>query len=239
MPDGGIITITLRNQKPGTAPEELSRMINYINLNFKDMGKGIPEENRKRIFDPFFTTKKKGKGLGLATAYSIITRHKGHINFTSIEGKGTAFDIYLPASRSKSVIEEERAVEIPGSGKILLMDDEETILEAMTETLEHLGYSVIPCMNGEEAFHKYKNAKESNEPFDAVILDLTIPGGAGGKRTMQKILQFDPSAKGIVSSGYAGNQIISKYKDYGFSGAITKPFTISVLSEILKKVLKK
>lgn len=214
----------------------------YILIAIKDHGVGISDENLPKIFDPYFTTKEKGVGLGLASSYSIINRHGGYIKVNSKLGEGTTMLIYLPAKEKKRLKKEKpgkKIIELKGNGKVLLMDDEEIILKTIGNMLEHIGFEVEKAKNGEEAVSLYQLSLENNNPFDIVITDLTIPGGMGGKETVDKLLNIDPNVKVIVSSGYSNNDVMSNYKKYGFKGVIVKPYNIEKLNEALNTVLNK
>ncbi|MDP2754978.1 MAG: response regulator, partial [Nitrospirota bacterium] len=189
------------------------------------------------IFDPYFTTKNEGSGLGLATAYSIIKKHNGHISVDSLLGVGTTFSIYLPASDKAVPVREEAAL-LTGEGKVLLMDDDRMLREMVEEMLEMLGYEVEFAENGAEAIEMYRKAKESEKPYDAVILDLTIPGGMGGKEAVKKLLELDPQLKAIVCSGYSDDPVMPNYREYGFKGMMAKPFDFKTLGKVLNDVIK-
>jgi PAS domain S-box-containing protein len=210
----------------------------YIQIQIKDAGVGIPSKYLSKIFDPYFSTKEKGSGLGLATAYSIIKRHNGHIEVTSELGKGTTFKIYLPASPSSAYKKQYQNIYVkPGKGKILVMDDEEPVREVVSQMLKDIGYEVEFANDGSELIFHYVQARNSGQPFDAVIMDLTIPGGMGGKEAISKLMEIDPKAKAIVSSGYATDPIIAQYEAYGFCGAVPKPYRIQDLSEALADLI--
>jgi CheY-like chemotaxis protein len=239
MPNGGVISIKaknisiLDNEIIGLEPGK------YINISFKDQGLGIDESNLIKIFDPYFTTKKTGSGLGLTSCYSIIKKHNGHIIVKSKLGKGTVFQVYLPASEVVPIEMEEIAASVfHGENKILVMDDETEIREVVSSMLKHLGYKVNLSKDGSEAIALYEDALKCNNPFDAVIMDLTIPGGMGGEEAIKHLLKIDPNIKAIVSSGYSASTVIADYKEYGFKGVINKPYTIEELSIELNKVLK-
>ncbi|RJR18307.1 MAG: PAS domain S-box protein, partial [Desulfobacteraceae bacterium] len=204
MPEGGILKVSACNVEI-TPEDNLPLTENkYIKITLEDRGIGIAEKDIPKIFDPYFTTKEKASGLGLATVYSIIKQHGGYIRVNSALNRGTVFSIYLPVSEKEVFVkkeEEEGTEEI--KGKILIMDDEEIILDVASEALTCTGYDVCVCKNGEEAIRLYREAMEKEIPFDAVIMDLTIPGGMGGKEAIKKILELDPEVKGIVSSGYS------------------------------------
>ncbi len=236
MPDGGLISVSAVNVTE--TPLNMSSDRAYIRVSIRDNGTGIPEENLPRIFDPYFTTKPKGSGLGLATVYSIVRNHGGVIEVDSRVGEGTVFHVYLPAAESAPLtVGPERAELAEVKGKILLMDDEQLIRDTGGELLSVLGYTVTVCADGEQMLALFKEARESGQGFDAVILDLTIPGGMGGKEAMERLMEIDPKVKGIVSSGYNNDPILAAYLEYGFSGVVTKPYTVQELSEILHTVL--
>jgi len=203
----------------------------------KDQGVGIPEKYLANIFDPYFTTKEEGSVLGLATAYSIIKKHDGHITVESWLGVGTTFDIYLP-DFEKPVAIKEADRQIPGQGGILVMDDEASLRKMVGRILEKLGYEVELAKDGAEAIEMYKRAKEAEKPYDVVILDLTIPGGMGGREAIKSLLEIDPGVKAIVSSGYSDDPVLANFWEYGFKGMLPKPFESNSLGKVLNEVLK-
>jgi CheY-like chemotaxis protein len=210
----------------------------FVRITIRDNGVGIPAENLGKIFDPYFTTKEQGSGLGLATSHSIIKKHGGYITAESTQGKETAFYIYLPASprNDESKRSDEKSA-FKGKGKILIMDDEDMIREITGELLQNLGYQVEFAKNGSEAIDLYREAHDHGKPFDAVILDLTIPGGMGGKEAIKGLLEIDPKIKAIVSSGYSNDPIMAEFREYGFNGVIIKPYRLTELSQTLQDVL--
>ncbi|MGA7827737.1 MAG: ATP-binding protein [Geobacteraceae bacterium] len=238
MPRGGKITVQGMNLTLGAQNSLMLPAGDYVKLSFTDNGSGMPEDVRKKIFDPYFTTKSGGTGLGLASSHSIIIRHGGQIEVRSKVGEGTTFTLFLP-STGISPTEGEKPCgsitksEVRAEGSVLVMDDEEMIRELAAEMLEHLGYEVTTCASGEEAVWKYRMAKEENKPFSFVIMDLTIPGGKGGRESATDILAFDPNARLLASSGYSNDAVMADYSDYGFSGAIAKPYTLDELTRVL------
>ncbi len=238
MPRGGTIAVRCSNWRIG--PEHLHGVGSgrFVRIEIEDHGPGIAEENIGRIFDPYFTTKEEGSGLGLATAYSIIDKHNGTITVHSEPGKGTEFNIHLPAATGEA---QEAAIHskklFSGRGKVLVMDDEDVIRMIVGSMLREIGYEAFFAEEGEEAVRKYREAGLSGQPFDAVLLDLTIKGGMGGVECMKKLLEIDPDARAIVSSGYAEDPILSNYREFGFRDVITKPYRVEDLSEILFRVL--
>lgn len=237
MPSGGIITI--RAENVDNANKEVSLIKEkHIKLEVTDKGIGIPEKYLTKIFDPYFTTKQLGSGLGLASCYSIIKNHNGQIVVNSEVGVGTTFTIYLPVSKKTLLKKTETQQTIyPGKGKILIMDDEEIIREFAGESLKDAGYEVEVVCDGREAVDCYQKAKEAKQPFAAVILDLTVPGGMGGKETLEKLLAVDPEVKAIVSSGYSKDPIMANFAQYGFMGVVPKPYKIEELSKALYGIL--
>ena len=211
----------------------------YVKISVTDQGMGIPMEHLPNIFDPYFTTKQKGSGLGLAVAYSIVKKHGGHLAVESQLGKGTTFHLYLPAiERQIFTVEKIEEEKLPaGLGRILFMDDQPNIRKMVKQMLRHLGYEIEVAEDGARAVELYTEAQKAGEPFEAVVLDLTVPGGMGGEEAMRRFQTIDPEVKAIVSSGYANDPIISSYHQYGFSGVVSKPFDINELSKILHKVV--
>ncbi len=238
MPEGGIITIRITNCMQTEDLPELLAGGKYVRLDVMDQGIGIAREYLPRIFDPYFTTKKRGSGLGLATAYSIIRNHNGLLSVDSEPGRGTVMSIYLPVSNEKPQKKKPVTPEaILGSGRILLMDDDDVVRQVGSQMLAMLGYEVTESKDGEETLKKYQDAMESGCPFDVVMLDLTIPGKMGGKATISSLLEIDPQVKAIVSSGYSNDPIMANYREYGFSGVVPKPYSIEKLGATVLSLL--
>ena len=233
MPEGGIIQVSAENliidEKHGL-PGEPGR---YVRISITDQGVGIAQKHLLNIFDPYFTTKQEGSGFGLATAYSIIKKHDGHITVESQLGIGTTFHIYLPAS-DKAIPEKEKVKVIKGQGRILVMDDEAALRKVVGRMLAMLGYEAEFAQDGAEAI---RMVKEAEKPYDAVILDLTVPGGMGGKEAINKLLEIDPEVKAIVSSGYSDDPVLANFQEYGFKGIMPKPFQSQLLSKVIHEVL--
>jgi len=240
MPGGGTISVRGENvllPVPGGPSLPPGK---YVKISVQDHGVGIPAEHLGKIFDPYFTTKQRGSGLGLATSYSIIQKHGGSISAESVLGKGTTFSLYLSASSATE--EEVRADDTRlqrASGKVLIMDDEEDVRETAGSVLRRLGYSVVLAEDGSRALELYREAREAGEPFDVVIMDLTIPGGMGGRETLIQLHAIDPGARAIVSSGYSNDPVMANYEEYGFAGVVSKPFRIKELGRAVHQVLEK
>ena len=244
MPEGGHLYITVENsvvdegEVPNLAPGR------YIRAVIRDEGTGIDEKHLKIIFDPYFTTKQTGNGLGLATTYSIMVKHGGIISAKSKVGEGTTFTLYIPASDSQSSAEtgtdeeDNNGMLNPENRKILVMDDEEVIQSLLETILGDAGYSVITAEDGQKALDEYIRSIADGKAFDAVIMDLTVPGEKGGKEIVGEILEIDPSAKCIVSSGYSDDPVMANHTDYGFVATVSKPFCIKELLKVVSQVLR-
>ncbi len=236
-PEGGEIKIKLQNTCMKGSNGFNVEKGNYIKITIEDNGIGMTEEIKNKIFDPYFTTKQRGSGLGLSTVYSIVNNHDGHINVNSEIGVGTGFEVYIPAAEEMVSTHEKTPNMHNGEGKILVMDDEESVRKIAGEMITYLGYTVDYAADGNEAIEKYVSAKETGCPFDAVMVDLTVPGGMGGKEANQKLLEIDPLVKTIVSSGYFNDPVMSEHDKYGFKGVIIKPYKIDELSRAIHSVL--
>ncbi|MCB1122181.1 MAG: PAS domain S-box protein, partial [Verrucomicrobiae bacterium] len=240
MPDGGCYEVSLFEMQIDKDSPLPLRPGKYVCIDLQDTGLGVPEENLAKIFDPFFTTKSFGTGLGLTTSFSIIKRHFGHIEVESELGYGTRFSIYIPATEKSIEVEPPKKTKIvKGNGRILLMDDDSAIREVAKLILERLGYTITGTTRGEDAVAVYKEAMGTERQFDAVIMDLTIPGHMGGKEAIKELLKIDPEVRGIVSSGYSTDPIMSDFKSYGFKGVVEKPFRVEELSKAIQEVLSK
>ncbi len=231
MPEGGTISIKARNVSVSQGK--------FVKLTVSDTGTGISPENLNRIFDPYFTTKQNGSGLGLATAYSIIKHHGGSISVESKPGRGTTFQIFMPASeRPYGVDREERITPGAGAGKILVMDDEQSIRDTACAILKTLGYEAESAGDGTAAVDRYRTAASQGRPFDAVIIDLTVVGGMGGEETIKALLGIDPRVRAIVSSGYSSDPVMSRFTEFGFCDVLAKPYRIEDVAAVLHRVLK-
>ncbi len=238
MPRGGLLKVTSTNLQIGELSNLPMKAGRYVCITFEDNGTGIAQKTLSNIFDPYFTTKDDGSGLGLAITYSVIQRHEGHITVESKENVGTSFFIYLPASDNDPPIYQENPIQVEsGSGNILIMDDEQLIQETVSAMLVHLGYRVECVADGEEALNRYSDSMKIGKPFDAVIMDLTIPGGMGGQEAIKALLNLAPEAKALVSSGYSQDPVMANFRQYGFEGVITKPFELHKIATALQKVL--
>jgi PAS domain S-box-containing protein len=239
MTGGGTVRVSGENVTLTADNPLLLKPGDYIKISVTDHGMGIPKDNLKKIFDPYFTTKDKGIGLGLATCYSIMKQHDGHITVESTPGAGATFSLYLPASPVETVPAAPDTDRAPlhGTGRILVMDDEEIVRDVLHRSLTRLGYVVVSAREGEEAITLYEQALKSDQPFDAVIMDLTIPGGMGGKDAVIRLREIDPAVKAIVASGYSDDPVMAHFRDYGFSGVVSKPYLLKDLSQTVHAVI--
>ena len=239
-PQGGVVTVSAENVVVGVDNPMNLRPGKYVKLALTDQGTGIPKGHIDRIFDPYFSTKQKGSGLGLTVAYSIIDKHDGRITAESELGAGATFHLFLPATSKtarKAVGHKPKIYR--GKGRVLVMDDEKLIRDIVVQFLTVMGFETAKAENGREAMELYREAKESGHAFDVVIMDLTIPGGMGGKETIKKLLAYDPAAIAIVSSGYSNDPIMSNCEAYGFKGVIKKPYRIEDLSDALRDLFSR
>jgi two-component system, cell cycle sensor histidine kinase and response regulator CckA len=240
MPGGGMISIVGGNLTVTAGSELPLDPGNHIEISFQDQGQGIPPDHLSKIFDPYFTTKQRGSGLGLATSYSIIQNHHGHITIKSKPEAGSTFHVYLPASDRRVAPPPQDDGELSpgrGKGKVLVMDDEPMVGEVLERMLRTLGYEVQLVKDGARAIESFTRAQVTGSPFATVILDLTVPGGMGGKEAMERLKEIDPHLKAIVSSGYSDDPVMADFRKYGFFEVIAKPYRITDLDKVLKKLL--
>ena len=238
MPIGGTIELTARNVSLAESEHPLLSKGDFVKISVKDTGIGIPPDMTAKIFDPFFTTKAMGHGLGLATCYSIINRHGGCIDVESVQGKGSTFTVYLPASIesvSASIGTISRTHE--GCGTFLVMDDEQVMRDTISDMLESLGYSVVCKEDGKSAVDFFASETGASRKMCGLVFDLTVPGGMGGKAAIDEIRKLDKVVPAFVASGYADDPVMKTPAAFGFTASICKPFRKSELSEILNRYL--
>jgi len=244
MPQGGLIRI--RAENVDLVPGENRQLpdnqgAKYVKVSIQDQGVGIAKDILPQVFDPYFSSKEmgqeKGMGLGLTVAYSIIKNHGGSIDIASQPNSGTTVSMYLPAIDRQIVSPEAGAELTPmANNKILVMDDEEMLRDVTRDILEMVGYRVETACNGEEAIELYSQAQLGGAPFGAVILDLTVKGGMGGKETIKRLQEIDPDIRAIVVSGYSNDPVMANFKEYGFFDALHKPYRLEDLERSLHAV---
>jgi len=240
MAEGGSIEVECANAE---VDKDLKLGIakgRYITISVADQGCGIKEEIRQKIFDPYFTTKKTGSGLGLSTSYSIIKNHGGTITVESRPMEGSVFKVYLPAASNKLVAGKAETEVLETSAikkRILVMDDDETVLLPLYEMLTEAGHEVKIARDGVEAVNQFIRFRKLEKPFDLIIMDLVVKGGSGGCEAIKKIHEIDPSARAIVSSGYSNDPVMSAPASYGFSGILVKPYRSDELIRAVERAL--
>jgi PAS domain S-box-containing protein len=233
MPLGGNLSVEAANIEVKDGEISSLRHGKYVHVSFTDTGIGIPPSIMPRIFDPFFTTKHKGNGLGLATVYSIVKKHDGEITVDSKSDRGTIFHLYLPVSGRDAVTQLiTNADSHKGTGRILIMDDEESIREVVGDMLQMMGYTVEYALNGHDALRMIQDASDGNMPFLAAIMDMTIPGSMGGKEAVTQLRKTNKDLVVYVSSGYSDDPVMADPAEYGFTDKILKPFRIMELEEL-------
>jgi len=242
MPAGGVLTVDLANDEIAADQTGVIAPGRYVRLTFADAGEGIPAEKLSRIFDPYFTPQSRKSSLGLATVYSIVKRHDGHITVESPAGRGTTFRIWLPAAQPA-----DPAPPVPAATpapapagqrhRVLVMDDEPGIRKLVMRMLERQGYDVTGAPDGEVAVREFTAAREAGHPFDVLIFDLTIPGGMGGRDAIALVRRVDPAARAIVSSGYSDDATLGDFRAQGFDAVVPKPYDVSRLIETVQRLL--
>ena len=239
MPAGGRIRIRADNQTIDARVQLPVAPGRYVHVRVADSGIGIATEHLEKIFDPYFTTKKRGSGLGLAVSFSIIKQHDGHFTVESRIGLGTTFDIYIPAT-DKVVQNAPVALnrQHQGDGRILVMDDEEVVREWLGDALRQMGYTPEFAETGEQAIAAHAAAVDQQKPFKALIMDLTIAGGMGGKQALAQIRQREPAVVAIVASGYSNDPVMADFSRFGFSAALPKPFGLAALANVLQRLFE-
>ena len=239
MPKGGEVSVTCENLD--TCPQEISTAteMRCVKISVADHGKGISPEIRGKIFDPYFSTKEGKSGLGLATSYSIISKHGGQLTEESREGGGSVFSIFLPVGEEGIRPRQIGRKALEECRRVLVMDDEKDVREVAEGVLKIIGCETTQARDGEEALELYLKAGEEGRPFDVVILDLTVSGGMGGKETIRRLLEIDRNVNAIVSTGYLNDPVMSDYMQYGFKGALNKPYNLQELKEVLSQVFSR
>ncbi|MEW6427282.1 MAG: PAS domain S-box protein [Thermodesulfobacteriota bacterium] len=239
MGGAGTLTIRIGNVDAGPASLPVLPPGRYVHIEVQDSGNGIPPEIIDKVFDPFFSGKGQGSGLGLSVAFSVIRNHGGAISVESPPGMGTIFHIHLPAvdEEPETAAPENAPDRAPGRGRIMVMDDEETVREVAANMLEFLGYTPFSVADGAEAVRLYQQEMHGPSPFSAVIMDLTIPGGMGGLEALRHLRAIDAGIVSIVSSGYANDPILAEFREHGFSGMLSKPYLLQDLARVLSTLL--
>ena len=237
MADGGRLEVRAENVTVENDP--ILAAGRYVKMSFRDHGPGIPAEHHRRVFDPFFTTKVRGSGLGLATVHSIVTRHRGHVDFESRLGEGATFYVFLPAASSGSAIAPISGPEVVAlTGRVLVMDDEELVRQVLHDALVGVGLRVDVVADGAAAIEAAERALRQQARYDLAILDLTIPGGMGGVETLARLRQLDAGIKALASSGYCTDPVMCNPSGFGFLGTLAKPYTVAEIGRVVAAALR-
>ena len=233
MPDGGVVRITVANLLLGAESGIPLPPGRYVKVAVRDTGVGIAPENLQRIFDPYFTTKGAGSGLGLAVAYSVLRSHGGHIRVESQLGAGSTFEVFLPAATAAAEPAAPSAAAARRQGRLLVMDDDQVIRRCLEQLLERVGYTVACASDGAEAVKMFREALERGQPFDAVVLDLTVVAGMGGEACLERLRELDPDVRAIVASGFHTDPVMAEFRERGFRAVVAKPFSLEELLRAL------
>ena len=236
MPEGGLVEVRAENWRVGVGVSKL-RPGSYVKVVIRDHGPGIDPAVQAKIFDPYFTTKKDGTGLGLSTSSSIIKRHRGLIEVDSSQGDGATFTLLLPAARGPVESPSPPAPNQARRGRVLVMDDESSILSLLSAALKRLGFDPVPTSDGRAAIEASASAAAAGQPFDVAILDLTIPGGMGGVEAASVLRASYPNMLLVASSGYAQNPVLLNFRDFGFDQVLVKPYRIQDIAQLLAALL--
>jgi PAS domain S-box-containing protein len=237
MPQGGRIEVRVENTPAAAMPRHLPAT-DHVHVSIRDHGVGIPREHLQRIFDPFFTTKAQGSGIGLATSHSIVRKHDGHIEVESEVGVGSVFHLWLPRSSGASEpVGDPNGEGHRGQGQVLILDDEDFVLDVAGSMLRRCGYAATSAKNVEQAVDLAKAALAAGRPFRAAILDITIPGGPGGKEAVHQLKTLDPSIRVLASSGYSSDDVLARPQEFGFDGSLPKPYELRALGLAMSRLL--
>lgn len=258
MPDGGVVQASVSNVELPSGSKSGLPAGHYVMVRVRDRGCGISEKDLPRIFEPYYTTKKNGTGIGLATCRAIVQRHHGTILVSSRVNVGTEFQVYLPACVfDEPVAGPARAAGngdhpasgtdasgaappdtvMIGEGRVLVVDDQDSVREAAERLLERLGYRTVSASDGQEAVRLYRQHSLSPDPINAVLLDMTLPGGLSGDEVMEEIRRMDGRARVIATSGYFDEDAEDRFREDGYIGILPKPYAVEKLSQKLAEAM--
>jgi CheY-like chemotaxis protein len=214
-----------------------------VTLEVRDSGEGIAPEHLSRIFEPYFSTRKaeNATGLGLTVCESIAKSHGGTISVNSHKGQGTRVRFFIPVDGDA---EEAEALALGATftaasmnSRILVLEDDHLVRALIVRGLQTQSYEVVETVDGNDTVRLYQQAMQDGRPFDLVVLDLSIPNGMGGLRTMEKLRALDPNILAIVSSGYSDDPVMAQPAAYGFTAVLPKPYEPVELIRLVKSVL--
>ena len=234
MPSGGQVSIHIDNAAVSTGELPLAPG-SYVRIGVRDQGSGIAPEHLPRIFDPYFTTRPTGSGIGLTSVHSIVKQHGGYVGVSSTLGSGTEFSVYLPALESKpSRGEDAPAREFSGRRqRVLVIDDDADVRRVMNRALSMLGHDCVIVGHSSSAFEAVDAALRDRVPFDAIFVDLTMPGDLTGTEVIARLVERKTGAKLIVMSGYSTDLVMANYREHGLSARLQKPFTVTDIEDVL------
>jgi signal transduction histidine kinase len=239
MASGGRVRLTVRHLDPAPAQPGGPEAGRHVEITIEDSGPGMPAEVLARVFDPFYTTKPAGTGLGLALAHSIVRAHGGQIGASSPPGRGAIFTVTLPAVVAEAgpvpPAEAPPAAAGTTSGRILLMDDEPLVRGMASKMLTRGGYEVVAAPDGEEAVAQCRKALAEGRPFDAAILDVTVPGAMGGRTAMRHLRALQPDLPVVLSSGYG--ELETGIGEEQPTATLPKPYQMHELMACAKAVV--
>ena len=239
MPQGGALHVSLAIANVTSGSTLPLPAGSYVRVSFKDTGVGIPLEHMPKLFDPFFTTKPNGTGLGLASTFSIVKRHGGHLDVQSELGNGTECHVYLPFDTENRVEPTKIVSHQPArQGRVLVMDDEDAVRRVTSSFLMRLGYEVALAVDGREAIEIFHRSVRDGQRFAFIILDLTVPGGLGGRETLESIREIDSGVAAIATSGYSNDPILSSPETYGFRAGLAKPYSRQEFLSLIGRVTR-
>lgn len=239
---GGVVAVAARNRTVAAGGSETLEPGRYVEIELRGCGGPVPEDQQRIFFDPYAATTSDSNRFSMAIAYSILRRHGGLVALASAPGEGAVFHIWIRAAEGVAPPARAPAPE-PVAGRalldarVLLMDDEEAIRRLGERCLRHLGCEVQVAADGGECVRIYQAAMQRGRRFDVVILDLTVPGGLGGRETIEALKSIDPSVRAIVSSGYSNDPVMARYREHGFVAVVPKPYSIDALTTTLQGVL--
>ncbi len=238
MPRGG--TLTMRTSNIHLEIKDVQHFVDvspgdYVRIAVSDTGVGMDRRTQQHMFEPFFTTKEKGTGLGLSLVYGIIKKHNGFIQVFSEAGKGSTFEISLPACSAEEVrVQKGEDMELHrGGGTVLIVDDEPLVAELAGDILRRFGYGVLTAGTGEEAVNLYQ---QKSREIVAVVLDIVMPG-MDGKEVFQRLRAINPEVKVVVSSGYSHDRDADRLLEQGAAAFVQKPYRIADLIRVVNETV--
>jgi signal transduction histidine kinase/ActR/RegA family two-component response regulator len=235
--DEGTLVVRLTERMIDASGPFASSRARWVEVAVQDEGPGIAPEHRDRIFVPYFTTKDGGHGLGLASSFSIIKMHRGDLSFHCPPGGGTVFRFSLPTTEAPERVQAPpEKIRGPGRGRVLVLDDDVAVRRVLSRALARLGFEVALTETGHDTLRAWERAWREGEPFDLLILDLTVSGGLGGVEVFRTLRERQPDLRAIASSGYAGSAAMGP-DGVGFAAELPKPYTFSELQQVVSTVM--